>query len=270
MASERAEFPQIVPGAHVRHHRALGAFLLASALAHAAVIIGLPDFMPQFGPPGPSVLEVTILAPQPVPARAPQTVQAQPDPAPPERTRPEQPGAGPQPKVAAARPDKEPKAKEGRAEPEKKIIPDTAKSDSVPAPGTASPAPDAEVVGSFSVGSSRGIAPLATVPDAAAEAAAQQVTPPSFDAAYLSNPAPQYPPAARRAGQQGTVTLRVMVKRDGLPTRVEIEKSSGSRLLDTAAQDAVWSWRFVPARHGTDPIESWVLVPVVFRLEGSP
>jgi protein TonB len=31
----------------------------------------------------------------------------------------------------------------------------------------------------------------------------------------------------------------------------------------------VWGWRFVPARHGTDPVESWVLVPVVFRLEGT-
>ena len=95
------------------------------------------------------------------------------------------------------------------------------------------------------------------------------MTPPSFDAVYLSNPAPVYPPAARRAGEQGTVMLRVLVKRDGLPSRVEIEKSSGSLLLDTAARNAVWGWRFAPARQGADSIESWVLVPVVFRLEGS-
>ena len=30
----------------------------------------------------------------------------------------------------------------------------------------------------------------------------------------------------------------------------------------------VKSWRFVPARQGTQPVEAWVLVPVVFKLEG--
>jgi protein TonB len=118
------------------------------------------------------------------------------------------------------------------------------------------------------VAPSRESTPTAAAPNPAVEA--PPVTPPSFDAAYLSNPAPRYPQAARRAGQQGTVTLRVLVLRNGLPSRVEVEKSSGSRLLDTAAHDAVWGWRFVPARNGSHPVESWVLVPVVFRLEGTP
>jgi protein TonB len=245
MAPEQAEFSGMAPlTGHDRHQRALHVFLLASVAAHAAVIIGLPDFLPEFAPPGSSVLEVTILAPQPVPAPA-----AQPEP-------------------AQARPPEEHRAVQPRPQPEKNAVPEMAKPPGgAPAPGAASQAQDAEVVGSFSVGSPRGIAPLATVPDPAAEAATQQVSPPVFDAAYLNNPPPPYPPAAVRAGQQGTVMLRVMVKRDGLPSRVEIDKSSGSRALDTAAQDAVWSWRFEPARHGTDPIESWVMVPVVFRLK---
>ena len=224
----------------------LNAFLLASLLAHAAIIVGLPDFLPRFDPPGASALEVTILGPQPVPA----------------------PAAAPEP--PQARTPEEPMVKAPRPEPEKKPAQDTRQAASGgPAAGPAAPPADTEILGSFSVAPSRGIAPLAAVPDVAAEAATVQVTPPSFDAAYLSNPAPQYPQAARRAGQQGTVTLRVMVLRNGLPSKVEIEKSSGSKLLDVAAQDAVWGWRFVPARHGTDPIESWVLVPVVFRLEGA-
>ena len=231
---------------HDRHQRTLHGFLLVSVAVHAAVIVGLPDFLPQFAVPGPSVLEVTILPPQPVAA----------PPAPPE--------------PAQARPVGEPRPAQPRAVPEKKAVPVAPKlPGSVQTPAAATQAQEAEVVGSFPVGPSRGTAAPATVPEPPAGAAARQVTPPSFDAAYLSNPAPQYPAAARRAGQQGTVTLRVRVKRDGLPSRVEIEKSSGSKLLDTAAQDAVWSWRFVPARHGTDPVESWVLVPVVFRLEGS-
>ena len=229
---------------HDQHQRTLHAFLLVSVLAHAAVIVGLPDFLPQFAPPAERVLEVTILAPQPMPAPAPT------------------------PEPEQARPVEEPRAVQPRPEPVKQPVQETAKpAAGVPAPTAAPQSQDAEVVGSFSIGSSRGIAPLATVPDPAAEAAAQQVTPPIFDAAYLKNPEPPYPPAAVRAGQQGTVMLRVMVKRDGLPSKVEIEKSSGHRLLDAAAQDQVWSWRFVPARHGTDPVESWVMVPVVFRLK---
>lgn len=92
-------------------------------------------------------------------------------------------------------------------------------------------------------------------------------TPPSFSAEYLRNPAPRYPVAARRAGEQGTVTLKVLVGMDGMPQRVEVERTSGSPRLDSAALDAVRRWRFVPAHRGSTPIESWVLVPVVFRLE---
>jgi protein TonB len=54
------------------------------------------------------------------------------------------------------------------------------------------------------------------------------MAPPSFSAAYLSNPAPRYPDAARRSGEQGTVTLRVRVARNGVAAEVAVERSSGS------------------------------------------
>ena len=88
-------------------------------------------------------------------------------------------------------------------------------------------------------------------------------------AAYLRYPVPRYPEAARRAGEQGTVTLRVLVTREGLPARVAVETSSGSAHLDHAALEAVKAWRFTPAVQGGARIESWMLVPVVFRLEGT-
>ena len=221
--------------------RRLHVFLLASLAAHAAIIIGLPDFLPRFDVPAPAALEVTILAPQPVPA----------------------PATAPEP-LQARRPD-EPIAKAPRPQPDKKPV-QAARQTTGSGPAAAPPAqgPDTEIIGSSPVAPSKG-----TAPDPA-PGAAPPVTPPSFDAAYLSNPAPPYPQAARRSGQQGTVTLRVLVLRSGLPSRVELEKSSGSKVLDVAAQDAVRGWRFAPARHGTDPVESWVLVPVVFRLEGAP
>ena len=104
-------------------------------------------------------------------------------------------------------------------------------------------------------------------PAAAAETAA--ISPPVFNAAYLRNPPPRYPLIARRNGEQGTVTLKVLVTRDGVPASVAVETSSGSPHLDSAALEAVRAWRFVPARRGSQPVEAWVLVPVVFRLEGA-
>jgi protein TonB len=111
--------------------------------------------------------------------------------------------------------------------------------------------------------------PRFSVPERPSQAAATPANPPVYHAAYLSNPAPRYPDAARRSGDQGTVTLRVQVTRDGVASRVAVEKSSGSPHLDTAALEAVKAWRFTPARRGGDAVESWMLVPVVFRLEGS-
>lgn len=244
MTSQQADFLDMARFPEQgRHQQTLTAFLAASLLAHLAIIIGFPDFFPQFSAPETGVIEVTILEPQRVPAPA---VEPQ----------PEQARAVETPKP---RPSQRKEARQPAAKP-------AARS---PAPATPSPTPDTEAEGSLSAGPPREAAPPATGPEPSAKAPARQVTPPVFDAAYLSNPAPQYPPAARRAGQQGTVRLRVTVKRDGLPSRVDIEKSSGYRLLDAAARDQVWNWRFVPARQGTDAIESSVVVPVVFRLEGS-
>lgn len=101
----------------------------------------------------------------------------------------------------------------------------------------------------------------------AASPAPAPVVPPGFNAEYLRNPPPRYPPSARRNGEQGTVTLKVRVTREGAPADVTIDRTSGSSALDHAAMEAVRGWRFVPARQGSQPVEAWVLVPIVFRLE---
>ena len=92
------------------------------------------------------------------------------------------------------------------------------------------------------------------------------VTQPDFRAAYLRNPPPPYPASARRNGDEGTVTLRVLVSAEGLPQKVELERSSCSNALDLAALESVRQWRFVPARRGGEPHEAWVIVPIIFRL----
>jgi len=92
------------------------------------------------------------------------------------------------------------------------------------------------------------------------------LTPPRFDADYLKNPPPEYPPMARRRSEQGRVLLRVLVGADGDPREIAIKISSGFERLDRAAQDTVRRWRFVPARMGTLAVDAWVIVPIVFAL----
>jgi protein TonB len=80
------------------------------------------------------------------------------------------------------------------------------------------------------------------------------------------NPAPAYPYAARRRGQEGRVVLEVEVLADGGAGAVAVARSSGVASLDRAAVDAVRRWRFRPARRNGRTVRSTVRVPVRFAL----
>jgi len=84
--------------------------------------------------------------------------------------------------------------------------------------------------------------------------------------AYLRNPLPAYPRAAREHGWEGTTLLQVEVLDNGRAGEVEIVRSSGHQILDKAAEEAVRRWRFLPARSGETPIRSLVEIPIHFRL----
>ena len=151
----------------------------------------------------------------------------------------------------------------------------TTRSDSVPAsaPIVAGPVPAAETTsalangaasngaGTTSAGGGNG---AATAGGAGGEGT---VTGARFDADYLKNPAPPYPPQSRRIGEEGKTVLRVLVGADGRAQQVELRTSSGSSRLDDSALRTVRGWKFVPAHRGGVAIDSWVLVPIVFRLE---
>lgn len=91
---------------------------------------------------------------------------------------------------------------------------------------------------------------------------------PRFNADYLNNPAPGYPPASRRMREEGTVVLRVRVDAEGHAAEVTLRDSSGHPRLDERALDTVKRWKFVPARQGGQPVEAWVIVPIQFSLKG--
>jgi protein TonB len=81
------------------------------------------------------------------------------------------------------------------------------------------------------------------------------------------NPAPVYPFAARRRGQEGRVVLDVEVLPDGGAGTVSVTRTSGVVSLDRAALEAVRRWRFRPARRDGRPVRSTVRVPVRFALK---
>ncbi len=114
------------------------------------------------------------------------------------------------------------------------------------------------------------IAETTPATEAAGEAAAsdEPLVEARSDVATLHNPKPPYPLAARRRGIEGRVLLTAHVRADGGCAEVRLKQSSGSSLLDNAALSTVRLWRFVPARRGDTALDSWVDVPVSFRLEG--
>jgi TonB family protein len=77
---------------------------------------------------------------------------------------------------------------------------------------------------------------------------------------------PRYPAIARRAGIQGPVVVRGIVRRDGTIDNVEVIKDLPYGLGDAAA-DAVRRWRFRPAAYRGEPIDVYYTVTVNFRLQ---
>lgn len=112
------------------------------------------------------------------------------------------------------------------------------------------------------------VAAPATISKAADAVATAPVamTEPDYKAAYLNNPAPVYPLAARRMGMQGKVLLHVEVLASGVSGQVDIQQSSGYPVLDTAALQAVKAWRFAPATQAGRAVDKWFMIPVQFSL----
>ena len=70
-----------------------------------------------------------------------------------------------------------------------------------------------------------------------------------------------YPRMARERGIQGVVRLRFTVRPQGYVDRVEIVKSSGSEVLDSASVRTVY-------RAGPMPyVSGWVEVPIAYVLK---
>ncbi len=78
---------------------------------------------------------------------------------------------------------------------------------------------------------------------------------------------PDYPPAARRLGKEGTVRVAVHVGAQGNVLDVALSQSSGSAILDDAAMSGIKRhYRFNAGLMDGAPTDMWTEVAVTFRL----
>ena len=113
------------------------------------------------------------------------------------------------------------------------------------------------------------VTPPSDVPvpaSATAISGSQQQGAPAQDLKTSNRVDPTYPPASRRAGEQGTVRLKVLVDTSGRASNVAVTQTSGFPRLDQAAVEAVRKWRFVAATDGTNKIQAYTQVAVTFKL----
>jgi periplasmic protein TonB len=76
-----------------------------------------------------------------------------------------------------------------------------------------------------------------------------------------------YPAASRRLGEQGSVTLQVLVDARGVATAVKLVESSGFARLDEAALSGVKSnYRFVPGSVDGKPEAMWFTFKFTWKL----
>lgn len=228
-------------------YRRNGAGIAAAVLLHLALLVALTaallDARPAESPPTAMPMVATLITAEPPAAPTP---SAQPAPRPEKTVAKPTPPAPPSPRP---RTTERPTAATTPAGPAAEASPPAAAPSSSPPSAVAPSASPALATAG----------PSTTAPTV--------VVAPRFDAAYLANPAPPYPSASRKMGEEGRVLLRVQVGADGMPTEVTIARSSGYPRLDEVARDTVLrSWRFVPARQGAQPVAGAVKVPIDFTL----
>jgi TonB family protein len=75
----------------------------------------------------------------------------------------------------------------------------------------------------------------------------------------------QYPELAKKAGLEGKVVLRVLVRRNGSVKKFIVENSD-SEIFNKSAGDAVMKTQFLPAIQNGKPVACWLSVPISFKI----
>ena len=76
-----------------------------------------------------------------------------------------------------------------------------------------------------------------------------------------------YPAGARRAGEEGRVTVRVVIGAGGPASTWNVEHGSGFPRLDAAVGCVIRRLEFLPGRRDGRAVDATVMLPIVFRLD---
>lgn len=83
----------------------------------------------------------------------------------------------------------------------------------------------------------------------------------------LTTKAIVYPRRAVRQGWEGQTVVAAEVLPDGSVGRTVVAKSSGHKVLDQAAQEAIESWEFGTDLEKDEAVPQFVDIPVTFKLQ---
>jgi protein TonB len=124
-------------------------------------------------------------------------------------------------------------------------------------------------------------APVAPAPPPVVQAPPAPPPPPASPAPKASGPAeggdlstkmlsftaPSYPIESRRAKEEGTVTLSLLLGLDGHVAEISVTGSSGSARLDKAALEAVRKWRWAPVTRNGEGVmvRGTVKIPFIIK-----
>ncbi len=78
---------------------------------------------------------------------------------------------------------------------------------------------------------------------------------------------PEYPENLRKRNIEGQVQLKALVDKEGNVSEVLIDTFSGYRGFDQAAFESIFHWKFKPAKYNDEEKDSWVLIPITFKLK---
>lgn len=88
------------------------------------------------------------------------------------------------------------------------------------------------------------------------------------DPRYADRLQPPYPASEERAGNEGTVRIRITIGADGRVKAAERVSATSDAFWRATERQALSRWRFRPATLDGRPVESTKLITVHFRLNG--
>jgi protein TonB len=82
----------------------------------------------------------------------------------------------------------------------------------------------------------------------------------------VSRVSPVYPYWARQQEITGTVVLKFLVNQDGEVERISVVRAEPEGVFEESAREAVQQWQFDPGYFDGDAVNTWVTVPIRFKL----